>query len=136
MPIYPEITINDKIYFETVDLYVFIESMTGEGNAREIIYGNFRNKLRWVQRGDCYSCGLADFDGFYEDGTPKLIEPIVQVEGKRIGERYSVVDASYLTRKDIPCTPDYDRGARRTAKELGIEPYPCGLSFEWLAWKD
>lgn len=129
MPIYPVVLINERQYYATVDPHVFIESITGEGEEREIVYVNMLEKRRWVQRGDCRRCGLGDIGS---DAEKRLIIEA----GKRIGEAYSVRDPLYDTRLDIPNTPDYDESARAMAKELGIDPYPCGLRFEWLQWVD
>jgi hypothetical protein len=130
VPVYP---IAPNGYIETEDPHVFIESMKGEGESREIVYINPEARLRWKQKGDCYSCGLGDHN--WVDDKPVLPEGYELVPGKRLGERYSVRDLNYATRKDVPCTPNYPKAARKEAKDLGVE-YQCGLTFEWLEYGD
>lgn len=129
MPVYPEITFRAGTFIMTVDPFVFIESMKGEGDEREIIYINFKDKRRWLVKGDCHACGLGDI-GSVESKRMK-ISP-----GKRMGEAWSTFDPEYESRLDIPVTPSYDRHARHIARKIGIDPYPCGLSFERLLWSD
>lgn len=135
MPVYPPVTINEQTYFRTIEAEVFIESRTGTAPAEEFIYVNFRDRLRWKQTGDCFRCGIADFEwnnaGVAELGSNR--GSIVMEPGKSIGEKLSVKDLDYATRLDIPSTPDYDRLCRKNAVEIGM-PYVCGLRFEALAW--
>jgi len=144
MPIYPEVTIDRKVYFETIEPEVFIESYTEEEPRytersglilREVVYINFRDRLRWRQTGDCYSCGICDWNGFDDDGNPRIVEGYILQPGKRVGERFSLKDPIYDTRKDIPCTPDYVIDAQANAALIGV-PYQCGLTFEWLRFED
>ncbi len=141
-PIYPRISRAEGDFFETEDPWTFIESITWPDSdapdAPEIIYVQFprpgQRARRWKKWGDCYSCGIADFDGFKEDGTPDFGNYKIElVPRKQIGEKYSVIDRDYGTRKDYPCTPDYPRMGRNQAAEMGI-PYVCGLKFEELSW--
>ena len=132
MPVYPEKVIDGVTYKETSDPNVMIESLvtTDDPDAPEITYRNMQSGRRWKQTGNCFSCGIADFDTG-ADGARFMVDPITMVDGKQLGEKYSVVDSTYETRKDHVCTPDYDADARANAIFLGV-PYVCGLRFEEL----
>lgn len=137
MPVYPEVTIKAKVYIDTEDTGgVVIESITptADVDAPEIVYRSFSEKKRWKQTGNCYRCGIMDF-GFNPDESIRLLPNIVLEEGKQLGEKYSVLDTTYDTRKDIPNAPGYVEAGQANAKDLGV-PYICGLQFEVLPWED
>lgn len=129
MPIYPPVTVEGRSCYQTVDPKVYIEApILNEGLAtQEIVYVNFTEQLRWKQIGLCNSCGLADKGSDIE-------QRLIITPGKQMGEAFSVTDPEYATRLDIPNSPSYDGSSRTMAAQLGISPYPCGFSFEWLPW--
>ena len=136
-PVYPRISKPEGDFFETADPWTFIESITWsdarEPEAPDIVYVQFKGKRRWRMWGNCNRCGIGDFN-LHEDGSIDFGDYNIELQpGKSVGEVNSVVDLDYDTRLDYPCTPEYDKQARRTAAELGV-PYVCGLRFEELEW--
>lgn len=135
MPIYPKITRAEGKFKRTHCPSTLIESITPTEDefAPVIVYVQFKAKRRWKMWGNCNSCGIGDFN-LHEDGSIDFGDYNIELQpGKKVGEANSVRDLDYKTRLDYPCTPDYDRLARRQAAELGI-PYACGLQFEPLPW--
>ena len=135
MPIYPEVIRAEGKFKRTDDPDTFIESFTptDDPNAPIIIYVQFKTKRRWKMWGNCNRCGIADFN-LHEDDSMDFGDYNIIVEPrKRVGQVNSVLDLDYATRLDYPCTPEYDRLARRQAASMRI-PYVCGLRFEELEW--
>jgi len=136
-PIYPRISKPEGDFFETEDPWTFIESITWpdsqEPEAPVIVYVQFKGQRRWRMMGNCNRCGIGDFS-LHRDGSIDFGDYNISLEsGKTIGEVNSVRDQDYDTRRDYPCTPEYDRLGRKQAAIMGI-PYVCGLRFEELDW--